>query len=305
MRDILIERLFKYAQNDEKIVLVTGDLGFGVLNSFYNDLPDQFINAGVAEQAMAGISAGLASEGKIVFIYSIGNFPSLRCLEQIRNDICYHNYPVTIISVGAGFSYGALGMSHHATEDISILRSLPNIRIFAPSDKLETIASLEFILDNPAPSYIRLDKSMVEDVTTESFEYMAPRKLSGGESGVAILSYGGLVKRALEASEILTDKGIDCTVYSVATIKPINEKIICEILKKYSIVVTFEEHILIGGLGSMIADILTKYDIRGCRLLKIGLPDEYSTIVGDQNYLRDYFKLRAVDVVQKILSATL
>ena len=132
MRDFFIEELTKHATANPNIMLITGDLGFGVFDEFSRDLPAQFINAGVAEQNMTMVAAGMAIEGKKIFTYSIGNFPTLRCLEQIRNDVCYHDLDVCIVSIGGGFSYGQLGMSHHAIEDLSIMRAIPNLRIFVP-----------------------------------------------------------------------------------------------------------------------------------------------------------------------------
>ena len=158
MREIFISSLLSKAKLDKNIILVTGDLGFGVLNKFTEDLPEQFINAGVAEQNMTGLSAGLALEGYNVFTYSIANFPTLRCLEQIRNDVIYHNLSVNIIAVGGGLSYGALGVSHHAIEDISIMRTFPDIQVFAPCDEVETLGILNHMLTNPKPSYLRIDK---------------------------------------------------------------------------------------------------------------------------------------------------
>ena len=161
MRNTFINELEKLAVVDPSIYLLTGDLGFGVLNSFSENLPKQFINVGISEQNMTAVAAGLALEGNAVYTYSIGNFPSLRCLEQIRNDICYPNANVKIISVGAGLSYGQLGMSHHATEDMAIMRALPNMRVFSPADPQEAIAVLKEVSQVPGPAYIRLEKQIM------------------------------------------------------------------------------------------------------------------------------------------------
>src|SRR5215472_10399304 len=141
MRDAFIEALFDLAAHDRRIMLLVGDLGFGVVTRFKTELPDQFVNVGVAEQNMAGLAAGLALSGRIVFTYSIANFPTIRCLEQIRNDICYHDCDVKIVAVGGGLAYGSLGMSHHATEDIAVMRALPNMTVLAPNDPLEAAAA--------------------------------------------------------------------------------------------------------------------------------------------------------------------
>ena len=158
MRDAFIAELMEMAEHDPSIMLITGDLGFGVLNAYIERFPHQFLNAGVAEQNMTGLAAGLALEGHKVYTYSIGNFTTLRCLEQLRNDVCYHDADVTAVAVGGGFSYGQLGMSHFATEDLAILRALPNMTVVAPSDPWETRVLTRQMAAAPGPKYLRLDK---------------------------------------------------------------------------------------------------------------------------------------------------
>ena len=153
MRDHFIKTLSSAVEINPNIILITGDLGFGVLDNFKKQFPNNFINAGVAEQNMTGIAAGMALEGKIVFTYSIANFPTLRCLEQIRNDVCYHNLNVNIVSIGGGFSYGPLGISHHATEDLAIFRSLPDITVVSPSGLWETAEATKALIENPGASF--------------------------------------------------------------------------------------------------------------------------------------------------------
>ena len=158
MRDAFIETLIDLARRDQDVLLLTADLGFGVLDRFARELPRQFLNVGVAEQNMTGIAAGLALEGKTVFTYSIGNFNTLRCLEQIRNDLCYHQAKVKIVSIGGGFCYGPLGVSHHATEDLAIMRALPRMTVVAPGDVTETILATRSIYQTPGPGYLRLGR---------------------------------------------------------------------------------------------------------------------------------------------------
>ena len=171
MRTEFINTLYEIAKKDKNVILITGDLGFGVLDKFANDLPEQFINAGVAEQDMAGLATGLALEGKTVFTYSIANFPTLRCLEQIRNDVCYHNANVKIVSVGGGYSYGPLGMSHHATEDLSIMRALPNMTIVAPGDTIETGYATEAIYKLNGPCYLRLGRNGEGAIHSDNIDF--------------------------------------------------------------------------------------------------------------------------------------
>jgi transketolase len=159
MRTAFIKALTDLAETDNRIWLVTGDLGFSVLEEFASRFPDRYLNVGVAEQNMTGVAAGLAMSGKIVFTYSIANFPTLRCLEQVRNDVCYHNANVKIVAVGGGLAYGAQGYTHHAIEDLAILRALPNIRVIAPGDPAETRAAVMAIVNTPGPCYLRLGKA--------------------------------------------------------------------------------------------------------------------------------------------------
>ena len=163
MRDHFVKRLCELAESDRRITLITGDLGFGVLNEFRQRFPRQFINAGIAEQNMTGLATGMALEGRIVFTYSIGNFSTLRCLEQIRNDACYHEANVKIVSVGGGFSYGALGISHHATEDLAIMRSLPGLTVVSPCGLWEAVQAAEAVTRTPGVCYVRIDKSAGPD----------------------------------------------------------------------------------------------------------------------------------------------
>ena len=193
MRDGFIRTVLELAKNDKNVELVTGDLGFGVLKPFWEAVPDQFINAGIAEQNMTSLAAGMALEGKTVFTYSIGNFPTLRCLEQIRNDCAYHNANVNVVCVGGGFVYGALGMSHHATEDLAVMRSLPDVVVFAPADKVEAAAVAKAAAEHPGTCYIRLGRGG-EKVVRETIENFTIGKAIPVQEGspVAIFSTGDI-----------------------------------------------------------------------------------------------------------------
>ncbi|MDA7774800.1 hypothetical protein N8993_11540 [Pseudomonadales bacterium] len=301
MRDVFISALTEYAANDPNVLLITGDLGFGVLTEFAENKPKQFINAGVAEQNMTGIATGMALSGNIVFTYSIANFPTLRCLEQIRNDVLYHDAPVNIVSVGGGFSYGALGMSHHATEDVAIMRALPGLRMFTPSDQIETEAAVALMINEPAPSFIRLDKSKVDSNEFLSATIDGPIRPLRKGSEVAILGYGGILREALGAVERLEKQGISPSVYSIPMIKPMDTAALADALRGYSLIVSLEEHVAYGGLGSLLADTMVDEQVDSCRLLRFGLPDSYSSIVGSQEYLRSRFELDADSVAKKIV----
>lgn len=301
MRNRLVNTLQKIAKKDKNIFLITGDLGYGVLNSFWNELPSQFVNAGIAEQNMTSVAAGMGLSGKTVFTYSIGNFPTLRCLEQIRNDVLYHNSNVKIVAVGGGFAYGALGMSHHATEDIGVMRSLPGITIFSPCDPIETEAVTKAACRIYGPCYIRLGKGGEKDIHKSSIKFKigkAIKILDGTE--VAIISTGGITEEAYSAAKTLSKNKISTALYSFHTIKPLDTKLIHEISKQAKLIVTVEEHNIVNGLGTAVADALCEIAGKKPGLLKIGLSDVYTSVVGSQNYLRKYYKMDAKSIIAKI-----
>ncbi|MES2376119.1 MAG: transketolase C-terminal domain-containing protein [Bacteroidota bacterium] len=303
MRDHFIEQLTALAAVDKRIILITGDLGFGVLTNFASTYPDQYINAGVAEQNMTGIASGLGIEGKIAFTYSIGNFCTLRCLEQIRNDACYHNANVTIVSVGGGFSYGALGYSHHATEDIAIMRALPNIRVFVPGDFWETTEITKAIVKLQGVNYLRLDKSSAgyTNKTDEIFEVGKARILREG-ADMTILATGGILEVALNAADELSEQGINCRVLSIHTIKPIDKEAIINASANTGGIITLEEHTVDGGLGGAVAEVLMESGVYPKKFKKIGLASQFSTIVGSQTYLREKYGLDQTTLVSTVKS---
>ncbi len=300
MRDHVVGAITQHAMQDDSILLVTGDLGFGVLNEFRERCPDQFINAGVAEQNMTGLAAGLALEGFKVFTYSIANFPTLRCLEQLRNDVCYHNANVTVIAVGGGFSYGSLGMSHHATEDLSIMRSLPNMRVLAPSSKTHAAAAVTTILESPAPGYLRVDKSDsgVSRGDDNVFEIGKARSFASGDD-VTIIGVGGILAECISAREQLETRGLSVGLMEMPTVKPIDEAAITRVAASCQFIATVEEHSVIGGLGGAVAEVLASTR-DAARLVRIGLEDRYSSIVGSQHYLRQEYGMDAAAIVDRV-----
>ncbi len=302
MRDAFIEELTDIAAEDPNLILITGDLGFGVFDDFSKNFPNQFLNVGVAEQNMTMVAAGMAMEGKKVFTYSIGNFPTLRCLEQIRNDICYHDLNVTIVSIGGGFSYGQLGMSHHATEDLSIMRALPNLLVTAPSSILEVKRLTQELYESSCPSYLRLDKSHAKGPKkASSIQLGKALKIREGKD-LTIISCGGILHEAIKAADLLEKEGFDLRILSMHTIKPLDHYSIDEAVKETGGIITLEENNILGGLGSAVAEYcLTSNQIPNF-FHRIGIKDEYSSVVGDQNFLRDYYKLGSFEIVRAIKS---
>ncbi len=303
MRDTFISELSNFAEIDPNIILITGDLGFGVLNDYINNFPNQYINAGVAEQNMTGIATGLGLEGKTVFTYSIGNFNTLRCLEQIRNDACYHEVNVNIISVGGGFSYGPLGYSHHATEDIAIIRALPNIQVFTPSDDWEVKQIVKNMVAHEGVSYLRIDKSFAPSTSSldEVFKAGKARILKEGKD-LSLLACGGILDLALKASEYFEKQGINIRVVSVHSINPFDKNIVIDCASNTGGIITLEEHSLSGGLGSLVCETLVKNNILPEKFFSMGLESKFSTIVGTQDYLRDINGIGLESIKQNIRS---
>lgn len=305
MRDAFVRKLTELARADSRIILLTGDLGFGVLDAFAKDLPAQFINAGVAEQNMTALAAGLALNGFKAYTYSIGNFATLRCLEQIRNDVCYHDGNVTIVSVGGGFSYGQLGMSHFATEDLAIMRALPQLRVIAPAELWEIEDLAEELYRTPMPTYLRIDKSVggVARRAGERAEVGRARMVRDG-SDLTFVTIGGILKEAVEAAETLARQGINCRILSISSLKPFDGEAIIAAAHQTGGLISLEEHSIIGGLGSAISETLLEGRAMPGFFRRLGLRDCYPSIVGDQFYLRKAYGLDA-DALVSVARAAL
>lgn len=300
MRDAFIARLTEIARRDKRIVLITGDLGFGVLTKFAEEFPDQFINAGVAEQNMTAIACGMAMEGRIAFTYSIANFTTLRCLEQLRNDVAYHNAHVVAVSVGGGFSYGQLGMSHFATEDLAILRAIPNMRVISPCDVWEAAQAAESLVNIPGPAYLRLDKDKAGTADPGGrFELTATRVVKDG-GDVTLIATGAILKEAIKASDLLSARGVSARVIAVRSVKPLDPTDILDAARSTPVVVTLEEHMTGGGLGGAVAELLLEAGAAPRRFRRLGIPDEFPTIVGDQDYLRAHYRLDGAAVAERV-----
>ena len=253
MRTAFIEELIRLAAENPRIFLIVGDLGFSVVEPFAKAFPERFLNAGVAEQNMTGVAAGLASEGWQVFTYSIANFPTLRCYEQIRNDVCYHNLPVTIVAVGAGLSYGNLGYSHHAVQDLAVFRPLPNLTLLSPADPGETRSCLQYLSANPGPAYLRIGKAGEPVLHPDMPLSREPvRVLGDGDAATAIVATGAILQQALEAGRAAVVEGQSVAVYSLPWVSPLGATDLA-VLWCHQRVVTVEEHVGAGGIGELIA----------------------------------------------------
>ncbi len=304
MRDTFVKTLIELAKKDKTIELVTGDLGFGVLKSFWEQRPDQFTNAGVAEQNMTSMAAGMALEGKTVFTYSIGNFPTLRCLEQIRNDCAYHGANVKIVCVGGGFVYGSLGMSHQATEDIAIMRALPGVVVMAPADLVEAEECTKALAAYKGTAYLRLGRGGEKRIhdKIEGFQIGKAIKMYDGEK-IAIFSTGAIFEEVQSAYDELKAKALDPLVYTFPTVKPIDKETIAACAEKCDYIFTVEEHNVAGGFGSAVAEVLAEMKAKKAVLVRIGMEDEYAVKVGNQKYLRKQYGIDGTAIVRKVMEA--
>ena len=253
---------------------------------------------------MTAVATGLALEGRIVFTYSIGNFPTLRCLEQLRNDACYHQANVNVLAVGGGFSYGPLGMSHHATEDISILRSLPNMSVVVPSEPWQAASVVDEIAYRPGPSYLRIDKSEagIPAQSGESFRLGTARQVREG-ADLTIIAVGGILGEVVAAATSLSDLGIECRVIDMCSVKPLDVKVILAAARETGGIVTVEEHNIVGGLGTAVAEACLDNGVNPVFFKRIGLDDTYTEIVGSQQYLRAHYKMDEQSIIDTVLAA--
>ncbi|MBI5401675.1 hypothetical protein HZB05_02505 [Candidatus Wolfebacteria bacterium] len=289
MRIAFVKTILKLAEKDKNLYLLTGDLGFSVFEEFKKKFSDRFINCGIAEQNMIGVAAGLAMSGKKVIVYSIIPFVTMRCFEQVRNDICLQNLDVKIVGVGGGMSYGQQGLTHYAIDDIAIMRSLSNIRIIVPADPIETELAVESMIKINGPVYLRLGKSKEENIYLKPFNFKIGEiyEIRKGKD-IVIFSVGPIIKNIIEAVEVLEKKmKVSFKIISVSTIKPINKKSIIAAVKNARAIFTIEEHILRGGLGEIIAIIMAESGLGNKLFKSIGIKDSFLKIVGDQKYLRE------------------
>ncbi|MBI2820292.1 MAG: transketolase [Acidobacteria bacterium] len=292
MRTAFIRTLEKLAETDPRIWLVVGDLGYSVIESFRERFPDRYLNAGVAEQNMTGIAAGLALSGKVVFTYSIANFPTLRCLEQIRNDVCYHNLNVKIVSVGGGFAYGTLGVSHYGIEDLAVLRSLPGMTVVAPGDPVEAEQATRAIARRSGPCYLRLGKAGEPVLHSPEVRFELGKAIQLREgSDLTLISTGAMLSTTVQVAERLAQDGIAARLLSMHTLKPLDEEAVRSAARDTSAIVTIEEHSLIGGLGGAVAEVLAEENRRPVVFKRIGIPSENSKVVGGRQYMRSLYSL--------------
>ena len=297
MRDAFIRRLFERAKGDANIIFVSNDFGAPSLDRFRRELPDQYINAGIAEQNIIAVAAGLAMAGKKVFVYSIASFITLRCFEQLKLDICCHRLPVTIIGVGACYSYPEDGPTHHATEDIAIMRTLAGMEIYSPADAGTAEELVDVVLQQRAPSYVRLDKFLSPPLGLGQNglrEFGCGRKL-------ALLATGVMVHRALEVSQRLKEQGYEVTVVDLYRLKPLNSERLKHLLPEFEALVSLEEHTVNGGLGSLLAEFMVDHGL-SVPLRRFAIDDESLYAYGSRELLHGLTGLNCDAIERAILN---
>ncbi|MGP8281869.1 MAG: transketolase family protein [Desulfomonilaceae bacterium] len=308
MRKTCLDMVYNLAKTDERIFFIGSDLGFGTLKAFKEEMPDRFFMEGVSEANVIGMAAGLALEGKIPYVNTIATFITRRCFEQIILDLCLHNVKVRLIGNGGGLVYAPLGPTHLAIEDVAIMRACPHMTILAPADADEMRRLMPLTVEIDGPVYIRLGKGFDPIVTTndESFEIGKAVLMRSGDDAL-IVSTGICLKVALKAAELLEVNGKGAAVLHVPTIKPLDTGAILDAATRVKAVVTVEEHSIIGGLGSAVAELIAEANFDSPKKFKrIGIPDTFPDKYGSQDSLMGHYDISSesvVSVIQKLLAA--
>lgn len=292
MRGAFVKTLTEMARKDERVILVIGDTGYSVFEKFEAEFEPRFINVGIAEQSMVGFAAGLAMQGFKVFAYNVVSFMTLRALEQIQLDVCYQENPVVLVGVGCGFNYGTAGPTHHAIQDIAIMRSLPGMTVVCPGDPFEMEAATIKASELWTPCYIRISRSAdpyVHNIMPDFTIGKAIRMCEGKDA--AIFASGGMLKEGVRVVELLNKKGILAELYSMHTVKPLDKEVVLSCANKFGAVFTMEEHGLCGGLGSAVAEVLTDNFNRKLIFKSFAYPNLFAPFAGTRDSLHKLFGL--------------
>ena len=301
MRKVFNTELLSIAQHDPRIFMILADIGYGEIEPFAKAFPDRYFNCGVAEQAMTGIACGVAMEGNIAITYSIANFPTLRCLEQIRNDVCYHNANVKIVIIGGGMAYGPLGFSHHSTEDLAIMRALPNIVVMAPCDLTEARMAVHAMIAHEGPVYYRCGYKKEPPIHSGAIDFKIGKALTVREGADATVIFTGTIgNNALKAVEQLAKDKIHCRLISMHTIKPLDRVAVIKAAKETGAIVTVEEHNRSGGLGSAVAEVLMDEGCLNIKCKRLALPDVNVCKIGSQEWLCEQYGLGVQGIAQAV-----
>lgn len=304
MRDAFAQELVVAAGRDPRIVLLSGDIGNRLFDPFKAAFPERFFNCGVAEANMMSVAAGMAMSGLRPVVYTIVPFVTTRCLEQIRVDVCYHAQPVTIVGVGGGLSYASLGSTHHACEDIGLLRLLPGMSVVCPGDPLEVRAGLRAALAHDGPVYLRLGKKGEPTIHAREPEFAIGRSITvRSGSDVALLAVGHVLPLALDTADRLASTGVSTRVESFHTVKPLDTRCLAEVFANCATVALIEEHSVIGGAGGAVAEWLARRTEGGGRLLAFGVADRFLHEAGSPAHARRQVGLEPATIAEAILAA--
>ncbi len=301
MRDAFFDALYEIALKDRNIIVISADMGAPSLDKYREKLAEQFINVGIAEQNMVNVATGLALEGKKVFVYAIMPFATLRCYEVIKVNLSLMNIPVTIIGVGAGFGYDDSGPTHHSTEDIAIMRALPNMTVLSPSDSIMAAKFAQMSCQMPTPNYVRLDREMLPIIYQKDADFADGLSVLKTGKDICIVATGNMVHRAMEVADKLNEQAISTGVIDLYRIKPINQKLLLGSLSKSKRIVTLEEHLLAGGLGSAVLEILADND-KSWPIKRLGIQDKYLYAYGGRKNIQSLCGLDTSSVTKTIKS---
>lgn len=298
-RDSFFEALFAIAKNDRQVVVVTADCGAPSLDQFRTHLSNQYVGVGIAEQNMITVAAGLALAGKIPYVYAIAPFATLRCYEMIKVDICAMHLPITVLGVGAGLSYDIMGPTHHTTEDISIMRALPDMTIYTPSDSIMAAELANVTYRERRPQYVRFDREVFLSIYPEATDFSAGLSHLREGQGACLVATGIMVHSALRVADTLKKKGLNLGVVDLYRAAPISSELLQKALSAYNIIITLEEHFLVGGIGDAIQRVLSEAGL--CkRLYHIGLPHKYLFEYGGRRNLHDLTGLDDEQLARRI-----
>jgi transketolase len=308
MRERCLKAIFELAKRDERVVFIGSDLGVGVLNEFKQAIPERFFMEGVSEQNLVGLAAGLAMEGRVVYLNTIATFLTRRCFEQVAVDLCLHDVNVRLIANGGGVVYAPLGPTHLAIEDIAICRALPNMTVVAPADEVEMVRFVKASLDHQGPIYVRVAKGHDPIVTTDTGPFVIGKAVPMRDGDDALIVTTGVgLQVSLAAADKLKASGVSAAVLHFPTIKPFDTEALAEFAGRVRAIVTVEEHTVIGGLGGAAAEFLAESDLlQGRRFKRVGIPDVFPDVYGDQNGMMRKYGISADGVaatVQELLAA--
>ena len=291
LRTAFIDTLRELARIDDRIFLLTADMGYSVFETFRDEFPDRFLNTGIAEQNTIGVAAGLASRGKIVFVYSIIPFVTMRCFEQVRLDLAYNFMNVKLVGVGAGLTYGPLGSSHHALEDIAIMRSLPDMTVLCPGDPIETRELIKRSFEYEGPVYIRLGKNGEPKIHSEQTRIEIGKSITVLEGNdMALITTSNMLETGKRWVEEWKQDGVNVSLISMPSLKPFDSSTVKNLIDKEIPIITLEEHSVIGGLGSIISQVIATTG-KPVKFQQIGINDKFSHVVGGHEFQRKKFML--------------